>query len=178
VLSKCNLHCCAEVLRRLYAAEARAEEAETRLEATRRDKDGAVGRVKALEGDAKVAKERIDDLIREVTEAQERVRTTEGTLEAAREASARWGCTSRMQLTHSLKAPGFKPSNLKCDMLVSRFAFTCNLYRCSEGRGGGEGGGGGRGGERKNRRRRARNPRGETPQRHRPAAHRAADDAG
>jgi hypothetical protein len=28
-----------------------------------------------------------------------------------------------------LKAPGFQPLNLKCDLLVSNFAFKCNVYR-------------------------------------------------
>ena len=44
-------------------------------------------------------------------------------------------CTSRMQLTHSLKAPGFSTlANLKCDdILVSKFAFKwVNLYRYAE----------------------------------------------
>jgi hypothetical protein len=36
-------------------------------------------------------------------------------------------------LTHSLKAPGFiQPVNLKCDILVSKFAFKCDLHRYSE----------------------------------------------
>jgi hypothetical protein len=35
-----------------------------------------------------------------------------------------------MQLTHSLKAPGFKqPLSLSSDVLVSKFGFTFNLYR-------------------------------------------------
>jgi HrpA-like RNA helicase len=31
-----------------------------------------------------------------------------------------------------LKAPGFNPWNLKCDILVSKFAFKFNLYRYNE----------------------------------------------
>jgi hypothetical protein len=31
-------------------------------------------------------------------------------------------CKSKYQLTHSLKAPGFKPLNLSSDFLVSNFA--------------------------------------------------------
>jgi NAD-dependent DNA ligase len=31
--------------------------------------------------------------------------------------------------TRSFKAPGFNPCTLKCDLLVSIFAFKCNLYR-------------------------------------------------
>ena len=85
-------------LYRYNAAEACAEEAETRLEATLKNKDGAVERVKVLEGGAKVAKEQIDDLIHKVIETQELVAATDGTLQAARAAGARWGCTSCMQL--------------------------------------------------------------------------------
>jgi hypothetical protein len=36
-------------------------------------------------------------------------------------------------VTRSLKAPGFNPWNLKCDFLVSNFAFKFNLYRYSLG---------------------------------------------
>jgi hypothetical protein len=34
-----------------------------------------------------------------------------------------------MQLTHSVKASGFKPLNLSSEKLVSKLAFKCNLYR-------------------------------------------------
>jgi hypothetical protein len=34
-----------------------------------------------------------------------------------------------MQLTHSLKAPGFNLSWFQLDVLVSKFAFEFNLYR-------------------------------------------------
>jgi hypothetical protein len=41
------------------------------------------------------------------------------------------GCTSsRIQFTHSLKAPGFNPWNLSSENLVSRFAASSStLYR-------------------------------------------------
>jgi hypothetical protein len=32
-------------------------------------------------------------------------------------------------MTHSLKDAWFQPVNLKCDLLVSKFAFKCSLYR-------------------------------------------------
>jgi hypothetical protein len=34
-------------------------------------------------------------------------------------------------LTYSLKGAWFQPLNLKCDILVSKFAFKFNLYRYS-----------------------------------------------
>jgi hypothetical protein len=33
------------------------------------------------------------------------------------------GCTSRIQLTHGLKPPGFNPRSYQVDILVSNFAF-------------------------------------------------------
>jgi hypothetical protein len=45
------------------------------------------------------------------------------------------GMYTLQQLTRSSKAPGFKPWNLKCDHLVSNFAFKSNLYRYTAGGG-------------------------------------------
>jgi hypothetical protein len=41
----------------------------------------------------------------------------------------RWGCTRGIQLTHSLKAPGFNPLTLNVISWFQAFAFKCSLYR-------------------------------------------------
>jgi hypothetical protein len=45
-----------------------------------------------------------------------------------RRSRTRWGRTRLIQLTHSLKAPGFNPWNLSSEKTVTKIACKCNLY--------------------------------------------------
>jgi hypothetical protein len=50
-------------------------------------------------------------------------------------ALARWGCTSRIQLTHTLESAWFQPLNLKRENLVSSLCFS-QMQRVALHRGG------------------------------------------
>jgi hypothetical protein len=66
------------------------------------------------------------------TERRERWCVTRRAWTRATGTGTLWGCARQMQLTHSLQARGFKlqTSNLKCDILVSKFSFfKFSLYR-------------------------------------------------
>jgi hypothetical protein len=49
---------------------------------------------------------------------------------------AKVGLHKETSVYPELQSPWFQPLNMKCDILVTNFAFIFNLYRCTKGKGG------------------------------------------